>query len=141
MGNLDYCKTCGMQTETVLVETPESPHYGKLECAKCGRYIKFVPKPDTDTTKYRRPQQHRSLVEKYSNGVCEFCLCSELELRPGTVLEAHHVHKYKNGGLDERENIWILCTKCHRLVHWMRRYVGRICVSYELKSSLENPHE
>ena len=38
------CPDCGCQ-EVKLVKTPEILHYGKEECAKCGRWIRWVKTP------------------------------------------------------------------------------------------------
>jgi hypothetical protein len=35
------CPNCGHEKGTVGPAPP--PHYGKLSCAKCGRYIRFLP--------------------------------------------------------------------------------------------------
>jgi hypothetical protein len=29
----------------------------------------------------------------------------------------------QDDGEAERENVMILCTKCHKLIHWMRTHV------------------
>jgi 5-methylcytosine-specific restriction endonuclease McrA len=125
MDTLQYCSQCGLKTEAVLEETPHLTHYGKLVCGTCGRFHRWVGKPDSDSSKYRRPKQHRDLVDKYSRGFCELCLKSESELQPGVTIESHHVVEFSDGGSHERDNVWILCTACHRQVHWARRYYGR----------------
>jgi hypothetical protein len=116
----DTCKRCGAALE--FVKTPELPHYGKMVCvnSECGRCAYWVPKPDQD--KARRPAAHRDLVKAFSRGYCELCLTREDQLRGGRVLEAHHVVEFTDGGSNERDNILIVCTGCHRLVHWLRTY-------------------
>ena len=37
------CEHCG--GEGVVKVGPFGPHYAKLECGKCGAYIKWLPKP------------------------------------------------------------------------------------------------
>jgi len=64
-------------------------------------------------------------VHKYSDGFCELCLLKPDELPPGQTLEAHHIIEVQDGGSADRENIWIVCTKCARLIHWMRTHAGR----------------
>jgi 5-methylcytosine-specific restriction endonuclease McrA len=97
-------------------------HYARLDCAKCGRFKKWITKPDSDPTKYRRPQLHQDLAGKYGRGFCELCLCQKDDLPKGRTLEAQHVIEFKDGGGSERENIWIVCTGCQRLIHWVRTY-------------------
>lgn len=115
------CKRCGGRLEIMIRE--KQPPYAQLTCDGCG-YVDWVQKPDSDSSKYRRPKAHRNLVHKFSNGFCEMCLCPESELPKGRLLEAHHVQEYQNGGEASRENIWILCTGCHSLVNWVRTYRG-----------------
>lgn len=124
MTDLVFCDRCGDNTPSRLELTPKLPHHGKLVCVGCGKWRRWVAKPETDATKYRRPAVHKDLVHRFSRGFCELCLLRESELRDGVVLEAHHVVEYHDDGDASRENVWILCTKCHRLVTWMRKYVG-----------------
>jgi hypothetical protein len=32
--------------------------------------------------------------------------------------------EFKDGGEPRRENVWVLCSGCERLVHWVRTYHG-----------------
>ncbi len=125
MEDLKWCDRCGLNTEAVLEVLETGTHYAKLVCGECGKYHKFVAKPEADSTKYRRPKQHRELVTKYGRGYCELCLLGADDFDKGVTLEAHHLIEFQNGGSEERDNIWIVCTMCHRLIHWTRRYVGR----------------
>lgn len=104
--------------------TPQRKHYGMYRCKICDTFNGWIPKPDSDASKYKRPQKHRSLVNKFSRGFCESCLRLEGELPDGQVLEAQHVVPYQQGGKPERDNVWILCTGCHRLIEHQRTYVG-----------------
>lgn len=99
-------------------------HHGKIRCRQCSNFLGWLPKPDSDKTKYKRPAQHRGLVEAYSQGFCEMCLREKDRLSYGQTLEAHHVKEFQDGGSNERSNLWILCTSCHRLVNWVRKYHG-----------------
>jgi hypothetical protein len=62
-------------------------------------------------------------VKKYGRGLCEVCLRRPADLPPGETLEAQHIIEFSEGGDPGPENIMIVCTACHRLVHWVRRYV------------------
>jgi hypothetical protein len=59
-------------------------------------------------------------VAKYGRGFCELCGREEERLGRNEWLEGHHVVEYARGGSAERENVWILCVTCSRLVHWVR---------------------
>jgi predicted restriction endonuclease len=104
----------------VVTLTPESPHHARADCQDCGRFLQWLPKPDAE--RIRRPAAHRELVRKYSRGFCELCGTREADLPPGQTLEAQHVEEYHEGGEPKRENIWIVCTACHKLIHWRRTW-------------------
>jgi predicted HNH restriction endonuclease len=84
--------------------------------------LRWLTKPDSDPTKYKRPTQHLNLVAD----ICEMCMRTLNEFPKGTTLEAHHVMEFKDDGSNARENIWIICTACHRMIHWIRTYHGTI---------------
>lgn len=116
-----HCKDAGPHKIELM---QNSIHHAKLSCGSCGRMLRWLPKPDSDPTKYKRPTAHRDLVADYSRGFCEMCLVPKAQLPKGQTLEAQHVIEFQDGGSNERENIWILCTGCHRFVHWVRTYHG-----------------
>lgn len=51
-------------------------------------------------------------------------MCRREELPLPEVLEAHHVVEVQEGGSDERDNLWIVCTACHSMIHYLRTYLG-----------------
>lgn len=91
-------------------------------CARCGSYLCFLPKPESD--RVCRPAAHRDLVKRFGCGFCELCMRKEVDLPAGTFLIGHHVLEYQDGGDPKRENVWILCSFCSALVHTMRVYLG-----------------
>lgn len=113
------CKYCGSDN-LIETELSEGPHYGREDCEDCKRFLRWLPKPDTE--KAKRPAAHRDLVQKFSDGYCEMCLICEDNLPPRQTFEGHHIVEYQDGGGDNRENVQILCTKCHKLVHWIRKH-------------------
>lgn len=119
---MSKCQRCGSMGPHDVVVMTKGVHYAKLVCRECGGHAGWQPKPDSDPTKYRRPKQHTNLVRKYSRGFCEMCLTKEAELPRGQTMEAQHVVEFQDGGEPSRENIWIVCTGCHRLIHWLRTY-------------------
>ena len=98
------------------------PHYKKKVCAECGKFLGFQSKPDQNKSK--RPAGHTTLVQKYEQGYCELCLRAKESLPPNQCLEAHHVIPYQFGGESSRENIWIVCTPCHKIIEHYRIYLG-----------------
>lgn len=121
----ETCRHCQHPGPHVVEVQTTGVHHAKVECAKCRRFLRWLSKPDSDPTKYKRPQTHRDLVSKFSNGFCEMCLRDKNELPKGQTLEAQHVIEFQDGGSEKRENIWIVCTACHRIIHWLRTYVGK----------------
>lgn len=118
------CGSCHFGGPHSQVVMENGVHYAKVSCGKCGLFMGWLPKPDSDPTKYKRQNQHRDLVAAYGRGFCEMCLRRQESLPKGQTLEAQHVMEHQDGGSPERENIWILCTPCHRMVHWLRYYHG-----------------
>ena len=114
---MDSCKYCKSEN---LVERPrpDTRHHAALHCADCGKFQIWVPKPDS--LKTRRPSAHRDLVKKYSRGYCEMCLTKEADLPPGRCLEGHHIVEFASGGTEDRDNVQVVCTGCHTLIHWRR---------------------
>jgi hypothetical protein len=94
---------------------------GGVRCNKCGTFW-WQPKPENEKTK--RPARHVALAKKYGQGFCEMCLRQESELPATQDLDGHHVLEYADGGTDDRANVWVVCTSCHRLIHHQRTYLG-----------------
>jgi hypothetical protein len=130
-GRLKPCKNCGSKESLrhILVKPGDvgSQHYAKIVCDHCdGAFVQWGAHPEVD--KARWPSEHRKLVQaarREGRTRCEMCLRHESDL-PGTQsLMAHHVDEYQvQGEADLDSNVWILCTACHRLVHWARTYFG-----------------
>ncbi len=113
------CPECG-SANLVERKKVKGPHYAQVKCKDCKRHVQWVSKPDSEKT--RRPQAHRDLVKRYSRGYCEVCGTRKEDLPAGQAMEANHIIEFKNGGSDERENIQILCTACHKLIHCLRTH-------------------
>jgi len=118
------CRRCG-STETRIEVLASGPHYAKEACAGCGNYVRFVPRPDNGD-RARRGKSHSDLVSRYSRGFCEMCEILQSRIPNREAMEAHHVIEYRNGGDKERENIWCICTRCHKLIHWLRTYLNHL---------------
>jgi len=120
----EVCKWCLHPGPHPVIIGPFGQHWGKVNCLFCGRQLRWLPKPQDDPSKYKRPASHAYLVRKYSRGFCELCLRREDELPPRTELTGHHVIEYRAGGEPTRENVWVVCRACERLIHWARTYHG-----------------
>lgn len=123
MTDHEMCRYCGDIGPHRTILTPELQHHGRVNCRNCGRMLRWIPKPNDDPTKFKRPAAHLDLVKKFGRGFCELCLRKNGEAGVRELV-GHHVIEYKDGGEPKRENVWILCRACERLVHWMRTYQG-----------------
>lgn len=119
------CRFAACSGECELRPCESGPHFAYWECTVCHRHNGWQAKPDGD--KAKRPASHSDLVRKFGRGFCELCLRTRDELRSADTFEAHHVIEYSDQHHESdgtQENIWILCTACHRLVNWIRTYFG-----------------
>ena len=115
------CPRCGSSERDIEAAPEASVHYAKEKCAGCGRFIAWMPKPEADRS--RRRAGSKALAEKYGNGYCELCLHHADDVTRALV--GHHVIPYKEGGSDDRKNVWVVCGACHALIHHTRTYHGR----------------
>lgn len=112
------CQACGAVQDHPVAILEAGPHFARMDCGKCGRFVRFLPKPDTD--KAKRPAAHKRLVGKSGLDYCELCLILEERLPAHESLEAHHIEEYADGGDCANGNTLICCTSCHRFIHWRR---------------------
>ena len=120
----DYtCKHCFSQHGRRIYGPHPGGHYARIECGSCDRFIKWEGKPDSEKKNASRKNQAK-LLNRFGRGFCELCLRPGDSLPLPQVLEAHHIIPVEDGGGDERENIQIVCTACHRLIHHQRTYLG-----------------
>lgn len=117
------CRYCGAdETKTILGPHPGG-HYSKILCANCERFLAWGKKPK-ELKAVQRREVGLGLARKFSRGFCELCLRRAEHLPLPQTLEGHHIIPVEQGGTDERSNVQILCTSCHRLVHHQRTYLG-----------------
>ncbi len=129
---------CGYTGQPTVILRETGNHYADRRCPSCNTHHGYEKKPDSDPTKYRRQNAHRDLATKYGRGFCEMCLAKESNLPKGVTLEGHHVIEYKDGGDSEKGNIWVICTACHKLIHWRRTYLNEVTKVAEALVSWKN---
>lgn len=112
------CPHCKNDIEPDTELTPHLKHYGKAICPECSRTW-WLPKPRSDE---RRRQTSRFKIEDLGIECCELCRRPKTMLGHNQTLEIHHKHLLTDGGEDARENIIVLCTACHKHVHWQKTY-------------------
>ena len=116
------CPQCGGAVRIEL--TPHLTHHARFRCSRCNCHVEWMPKPRPEGAPRRRGASSKELVVRYGQGYCEMCLRKVEELPIKEVLIGHHVIPWSKGGSDARENVWIVCTSCHGLIHHQRTYLG-----------------
>jgi len=124
MAECFQCPSCLSTDLSEIIEPTRGGHHGRLVCNHCNRFIKWIPKPKEEKNGDPRAEVSKKLVSQYSKGFCEICLRKHDELPSPQTLEGHHIVQVKDGGTDDRDNIQIVCTACHRWIHWQRTYLG-----------------
>ena len=131
--NEELCETCGCNlTKTI---TPNSPHYARLDCPKCGfkGWAKNPNNPRNKGTKLLRVG-NKLTVEKiqhhhnYKEPFCFFCLRKKEDLGIRETLTADHILELRdtedNEDRDNVQNGQILCSACHKLKLWVTTYLN-----------------
>lgn len=121
------CQSCGLVGHVREELLTSGPHYGKYVCIECGGFAGFMRKPKNETKR----QKNKYTAADLGMNRCQMCQRPREMLGQGESLEVHHVEEIGRGGEDVPENIWCVCTACHRLIHHNRTYmydhqVGRI---------------
>ena len=113
-----YCKYCDKDVFVIENERPDTPHNCEIKCAE-GHFIKWKPKDKNINKRQKSKFKPSDLEIDY----CQWCL--RYELGKNEVLEIHHIIEIRDGGEDVKDNILVLCTACHSLVHWTRVYLNK----------------
>lgn len=122
----DQCKYKNCNSKNLKFQkTPDTVHYGRLDCLDCDRLQKWVSNPNSNDqsrkrdTEIREVLQHRGFEEEF----CFWCTRTRDELGVNETLEVDHIQELSDGGEDEAENCRVLCTKCHKLRNHEKLYV------------------
>lgn len=105
------------------VKLSSGPHSEKAICPHCGKYLFFVAKPKNEHKKVIRGCGKALKPSDLDITNCQLCMRTTDMLGTRGILVCHHVIEMQNGGLDEKENIWVLCSYCHSMVHHARTYL------------------
>jgi hypothetical protein len=145
------CPGCP-ETGAFAIVGLDYPHFGRVICAHSaaplieaikdpmrtsGHFLEWLEGPKEQPRVRRRTKMRRvdSVRER-----CEICLRGGNELTDPVKLRAHHVHEVHQGGDDSDENRRVYCDDCHRLVHWVRRTLGREDEDTEYKNDEAGAH-
>ena len=107
------CAGCGTEVVEKL-EEPDSRHYARRTCPKCGRWHSFIPKPQNEGKRKDKNAKWRSM-HKEKGFVCGFCGATEKEFPNSGQWDIDHIVQLCDGGSDIFENTLVLCTFCHTI--------------------------
>ncbi|MBC8424002.1 HNH endonuclease [bacterium] len=102
------CKACGKSE----VQTDRGPKPISTELVQCDAVIQEPGKPNRSTI----PPKARQTAMVRANHRCETPGCGRTRF-----LEVHHKCPRSQGGGNEADNLQVLCSSCHQLVHQQER--------------------
>lgn len=114
------CKECGSVGSFEDIAERVGPHYGKRICVVCGANGGWIPKPKNEN---KRPN-NKHTAASLGFTTCQMCERPVDRLGDFESLEVHHVKEIHCGGEDTPENIWCVCTPCHKQIHHNRVYLN-----------------
>ena len=120
-----YCSRCDSDTSHIVTPRESGPHYAQAMCRICGTKH-WASKPKNKNKR----KSNKYTPEDLGLCYCLMCLRDRSDLINSETLESHHIIQISHGGEDVPENIWILCTPCHKLVHHNRTYLRRASGDY-----------
>ena len=116
---LKECRRCGRNIEVKMLPEKHT-HYAEYRCS-CGKHEGYEPYPQN---KGKRPPNRHS-PEGLGIDYCQMCQRHKERLGNRETLHSHHVIEVgTQGGEDVPENIWVVCTPCHRYIHHQRTYLN-----------------
>ena len=117
------CPKCG-QVEPVTHGEVNDVHGFKLRCPHCDQFVGWGGKMKAiKDDNGSRNLSSQWTAKRLNADHCEMCLRSKQLIGKGERLEVHHVKPIEDGGEDLPQNIWVVCTSCHRLIHHQRKYL------------------
>lgn len=128
-----FCKNCNKEVRPTIRVILSGRTGTLFQCPSCGLTLtaKF-----SDSIKKRHSRNHKVNIRKkigrlrpHDLGIynCEFCNRNEREILTldKHYLEIHHITERNMGGTDTSDNVIVLCTNCHKLVHYIKGYCLR----------------
>ena len=113
------CKGCGCEIIPTFTLRPDTPHYAEYRCPECNRHMGWAKKPQNETAR----SKNKYTAKEEDIFRCQMCQRTLDMLVINEVIECHHVIAIDQGGIDEKENIWWVCTACHSEIHHRRTYM------------------
>lgn len=106
-------------------ETPQSVHYGRVDCVKCSRFQKWVSNPNRNDSNNKRNTEIKEVIKNrgYEKPFCFWCARTKEQLGYNETLEVDHIRELTDGGKDRVENCRVVCTKCHKQRNHDKLYI------------------
>jgi len=103
----------------------DPPHYEKLVCDVCGRFLQWLPKPDR--AQAPRNGGHKEIASMAH--ACFLCGLTREQLKAiRRFIVGHHVFEYHRDEVKSApvrdDGAWPLCNSCHDYVHLVRKHHG-----------------
>ena len=117
---IKMCQGCHKETPHNEISRPDTKHEAELRCSVCGRFWGWKAKEKNTGNRPRNKHTPESL----DISECQLCRRSSDHLGTNEILEVHHIIEISKNGEDVPENIWVLCSSCHSLVHHQRTYLN-----------------
>jgi 5-methylcytosine-specific restriction endonuclease McrA len=119
------CPKC--DSVCLITETPDLIHFGKIYCPTHGH--SWVSNPNKELKPKRKTNSALIylLPESYQT-FCWWCRRDKdylKSLKPALILQVHHIIEVEYGGLDDVENLVLLCNECHAECHRKRESFNR----------------
>ena len=119
-----YCKKCGTLCEQIAYDGPK--HFAKAICPSCNSFVSWVSKPKNEGQRKKTGIKLKKYIPENMQGFCELCLRDKNTLKKlNLFFEIHHVIPVKDEGEDCTENLRLVCSQCHSLIHRHREIITR----------------
>jgi len=117
------CRQCGYKGKPEPTGKINDIHGYALQCPICNRFWgwsgrKKVLHDENGNRKISSIWTAKRLGIEY----CQMCLRNKKQLGDAEQLEVHHVMPASEQGNDDPDNIWVICTACHKYIHHIRTY-------------------
>ena len=126
-------RTCQHCSETVTPikrrGDPHDLHGHRMDCPACGKFMGWGGRKKEATINGNRQFSTQWPPSRLGIDHCQMCERKAHHLGEGK-LNSHHVVEIAKGGEDEPDNIWVVCTSCHRLIHHQRTYINQHVASH-----------
>jgi len=127
MENYGICEKCGYPLK--FRERPDTIHHGEIYCPKCGKHVRWVPKPDKKSSGRKTTSRYDVVAVAKHHGFekpfCFFCGRTQEQLGTNETLTVDHILPLSEGGTDTLNNLQILCSACHQLKNWATVYLRK----------------